>query len=218
MNNRRLRRTSRRNQQKKQINDSSNNQSNNQRNSNSNSNRNSQSNSQRNSQFLNRRQRQRQNQNQRNIRGQRNLSSERFSDNSTNSSTSQNDTEDDADQGLMNFLRVSVEDDDGTDGYIPLHQREYRSEPDRYYTYFLKYLEISFKYGLMVILMTMNFVALSLSLNCNAGGEFFHRVFSAIFAFFFGFIYILVNYYTYRVLSQGKICKMNKEKLFPFNA
>lgn len=125
--------------------------------------------------------------------------------------------DDDADKDLVDFLRVSVEDNE-SEGYVPLHKREYDSESQRYSTYFFKYLELVFKYGLMVILMCMNFIALSLSLNCNAGEEFFKRIASAIFAFFFGFIYILVNYYTYRVMSKGQICKMNKEKLFPFNA
>ena len=64
----------------------------------------------------------------------------------------------------------------------------------------------------------LNFLGLSVSLNCNADQEMGVRVGSAIFAFFFGFVYLLVNYYTYRVLSQGKICKMNREKLFPFSS
>ncbi len=133
---------------------------------------------------------------------------ERFEDDKKNA---------DGDQELIDFLKVSVEDNEAKD-YTPLHKREYDSEGKRYSTYFFKYLELVMKYGLMVALMCMNFIALSLSLNCNAGEEFFKRVFSAIFAFFFGFVYILVNYYTYRVMAKGQICKMNKEKLFPFNA
>jgi hypothetical protein len=54
------------------------------------------------------------------------------------------------------------------------------------------------------------------SLNCNADQETATRVMSAIFAFFFGFVYLIVNYYTYKVMTQGKMCKMNREKLFPF--
>ena len=123
--------------------------------------------------------------------------------------------DDDADSNLVDFLKVSVDDNSSGD-YVPLHEREYETESKRYTTYITKYVEICLKYGLMVVLMTMNFIALSLSLNCNADQEFFKRVFSAIFAFFFGFIYIIVNYYTYRVLVKGQICKMNKEKLFPF--
>ena len=72
------------------------------------------------------------------------------------------------------------------------------------------------KYLFLVVILTLNFLGLSVSLNCNADEEMFKRILSAIFAFFFGFVYLIINYYTYKVLSQGKICKMNREKLFPF--
>ena len=72
------------------------------------------------------------------------------------------------------------------------------------------------KYSFLVVVLTLNFLGLSVSLNCNADQEMATRIFSGIFAFFFGFVYLIVNYYTYKVLSQGKICKMNREKLFPF--
>ena len=72
------------------------------------------------------------------------------------------------------------------------------------------------KYLFLVTILTLNFLGLSVSLNCNSDQETFHRVMSAIFAFFFGFVYLIINYYTYKVLSQGKICKMDREKLFPF--
>ena len=78
------------------------------------------------------------------------------------------------------------------------------------------YFILLFKYGFLVVLLTVNFLGLSVSLNCNADQEYSLRVFSAIFAFFFGFVYLIVNYYTYKVLGEGKICKMNKDKLFPF--
>ena len=72
------------------------------------------------------------------------------------------------------------------------------------------------KYAFLVIVLTLNFLGLSVSLNCNANEELFKRVLSAIFAFFFGFVYLIINYYTYKVLGQGKICKMDRDKLFPF--
>jgi hypothetical protein len=78
------------------------------------------------------------------------------------------------------------------------------------------YFILVIKYGFLVVLLTLNFLGLSVSLNCNADQEFGMRVISAIFAFFFGFVYLIVNYYTYKVLGEGKICKMNKDKLFPF--
>ena len=78
------------------------------------------------------------------------------------------------------------------------------------------YCILVIKYGFLVILLTLNFLGLSVSLNCNADQELTTRIFSAIFAFFFGFVYLIINYYTYKVLGQGKICKMNRDKLFPF--
>jgi hypothetical protein len=74
------------------------------------------------------------------------------------------------------------------------------------------------KYLFLVTILTLNFLGLSVSLNCNADQEMTHRIMSAIFAFFFGFVYLIINYYTFKVLSQGKICKMDREKLFPFKA
>lgn len=131
-------------------------------------------------------------------------------------------TQKERDEDLVEFLRVSVNDAyDGndTDGYyIPLHERQYEGFTDKYSTYFSAYTKLMFKYTLMVIFMSFNFIALSLSLNCNADKEFFTRLMSAIFAFLFGIVYIIINYYTYRVLHQGKICKINREKLFPFKS
>ena len=74
------------------------------------------------------------------------------------------------------------------------------------------------KYSFLVVILTLNFLGLSASLNCNADQDMAKRIFSAIFAFFFGFVYLLINYYTYKVMYQGKICKFNKDKLFPFKA
>ena len=72
------------------------------------------------------------------------------------------------------------------------------------------------KYLFLVTILTLNFLGLSVSLNCNADQEMTHRMLSAVFAFFFGFVYLIINYYTFKVLSQGKICRMDREKLFPF--
>ena len=78
------------------------------------------------------------------------------------------------------------------------------------------YSVLFLKYSFLVLLLTLNFLGLSVSLNCNADQEMFSRILSAIFAFFFGFVYLIINYYTYKVMTQGKICKMDREKLFPF--
>jgi len=81
---------------------------------------------------------------------------------------------------------------------------------------FNDYVKLFLKYLFLVTILTLNFLGLSVSLNCNADQEMFTRVISALFAFFFGFVYLIINYYTYKVLSQGKICKMDRDKLFPF--
>jgi hypothetical protein len=94
------------------------------------------------------------------------------------------------------------------------------NNPDKVYTAgekFSNFAKICGKYLFLVVVLTLNFLGLSVSLNCNVNEEFGKRVLSAIFAFFFGFVYLIINYYTYRVMYQGKICKMNREKLFPFD-
>jgi hypothetical protein len=78
------------------------------------------------------------------------------------------------------------------------------------------YIFLVLKYGFLVGILCLNFLGLSVSLNCNVDQELSQRILSAIFAFFFGFVYLVINYYTYKVLGQGKICKMDREKLFPF--
>jgi len=92
------------------------------------------------------------------------------------------------------------------------------SDPDAitWQDQFKDYCILFLKYFFLVLILTLNFLGLSVSLNCNADQEMFTRILSAIFAFFFGFVYLIINYYTYKVLSQGKICKMDREKLFPF--
>ena len=82
---------------------------------------------------------------------------------------------------------------------------------------FTDYLLLFIKYAFLVSILTLNFLGLSVSLNCNADQELSHRILSAIFAFFFGFVYLIINYYTYKVLGEGKICKMDRDKLFPFS-
>mgnify|MGYP001138566934 FL=1 len=78
------------------------------------------------------------------------------------------------------------------------------------------YIFLVLKYTFLVGILCLNFLGLSVSLNCNVDQELSQRILSAIFAFFFGFVYLIINYYTYKVLGQGKICKMDRDKLFPF--
>ena len=51
------------------------------------------------------------------------------------------------------------------------------------------------KYLFLVTILTLNFLGLSVSLNCNADQELFTRIVSAMFAFVFGFVYLIINYF-----------------------
>lgn len=67
-------------------------------------------------------------------------------------------------------------------------------------------------------LFTINLFALSLSLHCNTNSTTFLRLSSALFAFMFGFFYILVNYYFYRAGNKqsADICEICSDNPFPF--
>jgi len=78
------------------------------------------------------------------------------------------------------------------------------------------FVSIVLKLLFVFVFLSINFLGLSVALNCNAHSTISVKVASAIFGFFFGFIYLLLNYYTYRVLTLKKVCIMNKNRLFPF--
>jgi len=108
--------------------------------------------------------------------------------------------------------------DDNPDGIISLVSVQYNATdtPVTWQEQMQDYFILFLKYLFLVTILTLNFLGLSVSLNCNADQELSQRVLSAIFAFFFGFVYLVINYYTYKVLTHGKICKMDRTKLFPF--
>ena len=64
---------------------------------------------------------------------------------------------------------------------------------------------------LIFIILSLNFLALSVSIQCNRGKPSFA---SCIYAFFFGPIYLIVNYYFVRVLSKGDSCEFSSENPF----
>ena len=67
-------------------------------------------------------------------------------------------------------------------------------------------------------LFTINLFALSLSLHCNRNSTTLIRLSSALFAFMFGFFYILVNYYFYRAGNKesADICHICSDNPFAF--
>ena len=73
------------------------------------------------------------------------------------------------------------------------------------------------KTSFLVIILVLNFLGLSTALNCNANAPIGSKIFAALFGFFFGFVYLMLNYYTYRVITLRKVCRFDKNRLFPFN-
>lgn len=77
------------------------------------------------------------------------------------------------------------------------------------------FLRIVIKLTVVFVLLTANFVGLSLALNCNITAPLPRKIAAALFGLFFGVVYLLVNYYSYRVLTLGKVCRLDKKRLFP---
>ncbi len=98
-------------------------------------------------------------------------------------------------------------------------RRDAKQSIDKSYTareQFGNFCSVVLKLGVLFIVLTLNFLGLSVALNCNLHAPGPQKIGAAVFAFFFGFIYLLLNYYTYRVLTLKKVCKMDTNRLFPF--
>jgi hypothetical protein len=78
------------------------------------------------------------------------------------------------------------------------------------------FFSVLLKMSIVFVVITLNFLGLSVALNCNLHAPMPQKLGAALFAFFFGFIYLMLNYYTYRVLTLKKVCKMDTQRLFPF--
>lgn len=78
------------------------------------------------------------------------------------------------------------------------------------------FFSVALKMSIVFIVLTLNFLGLSVALNCNLHAPVYQKLGAALFAFFFGFIYLMLNYYTYRVLTLKKVCRMDTQRLFPF--
>jgi hypothetical protein len=82
-------------------------------------------------------------------------------------------------------------------------------------TFVSNFLELFIKFGFLVLLLTINFTALSMALICNKDNGFGTKLFASCYAFLFGPIYILVNYYSYRIGVKKSPCYYQGE-VFPF--
>lgn len=81
-------------------------------------------------------------------------------------------------------------------------------------TYFLLGLKTAGMFLLVFIILTINFLALSVALQCNRGTQ--KQTPVALFAFFFGPIYLIVHYYFIRIQGQGKDCEFSNINPFPY--
>ena len=81
-------------------------------------------------------------------------------------------------------------------------------------SYFLLGVKSAGMFLLVFIILTINFLALSVSLQCNRGKP--NKFISALYAFFFGPIYLIINYYSVRLMSKGESCEFSTTDPFPF--
>lgn len=77
----------------------------------------------------------------------------------------------------------------------------------------------NFKKGLIFffvfLIFSINLFSVSLALQCNAGKSIFYRISSALFAFMFGFLYIIMNYLMFRVNLKNNPCQICSDLPFP---
>jgi len=67
----------------------------------------------------------------------------------------------------------------------------------------------------VTIIFIINFISASIALQCNKNESGFVRFGSAIFAFCFGFLYILLNFYSYRLMTLHQLCEWDAYNPFP---
>jgi hypothetical protein len=77
------------------------------------------------------------------------------------------------------------------------------------------FIEMFLKFGILTLFLTINLCAVSIALMCNKNEAIITKIFISIYAFLFGIIYILINYYSYRILSKNQTCTYENQ-VFPF--
>jgi len=80
---------------------------------------------------------------------------------------------------------------------------------------FKKIFKYSSMYMFVFIIFTINMFAVSVALQCNKKKGIFFRLMSLLFSFCFGFIYLIINLYTYRFMTLKKKCEWSETNVFP---
>jgi len=99
-----------------------------------------------------------------------------------------------------------------TDNERPSENTEEPTTSEYFYKYFMKFITYLAIFGLF----TINLIAVTISLSCNSEESLPFKILSALYALFFGVMYIIFNYYIYRVQIKGEITKCKFCRTNPF--
>ena len=77
---------------------------------------------------------------------------------------------------------------------------------ETFFNFIIYYLKKSFIFIIVFVIFVINLSALSLSIKCNKNEGFFFKISSGMYAFMFGILYILINYYMYRIKMKQYPC------------
>lgn len=81
-------------------------------------------------------------------------------------------------------------------------------------SFFGKFMNRSLIFIFLFILLSTNLIALSVSLQCNKENNIFFKIASGMFAFMFGVLYLIFNYYMYRIKVNNKPCVLCRNDIF----
>lgn len=79
---------------------------------------------------------------------------------------------------------------------------------------FVRYMSRSLIFIFIFLLFTVNLVALSVSLQCNKGKTLLVKIASGTFAFMFGILYLIINYYLFRIKENNDPCVICSKNIF----
>ena len=77
-----------------------------------------------------------------------------------------------------------------------------------------RYISKAIIFFFIFVLLTVHLIALSVSLQCNKDSNIFYKLASGLFAFMFGILYLIVNYYMCRIKVNNDPCIICKTNIF----
>lgn len=99
---------------------------------------------------------------------------------------------------------------------LRLDQKRHSQKEYELSDYIVGFVSIFVKSLLIILILTINMTALSIALNCNADSTLPMKYSAGILAFFFGIVYLMINFYSFRLLTKRELCEFDKTRLFPF--